>query len=637
MKTSKLLAVALASAALMTGCAKGDEESNLPDSGKQIHTLEATTPDDSRTTLDGVSVNWAEGDALGVVEYRDKDATDWAAWKPVTYTLTSGAGEKTAIFSAEEGITTEKLLAVFPASACRTNSYICYLNIPAKQTYVKDGIANDLLPMYAFSDDPKKLSFKYAAGVLRVPVYADVEGVKLANVTLSVEAPVYEGSSGTPTNGVFAIACDVYFSPKSWGTFYGQSHQSTGSSITYEMNGTELSADAANPTILNIVVSTHVNSNILKNLTFKFEAVDGRSFFKAKSSPLTVTTGTVVKFPALACTFKDVEDVLVKVDDAEAQPWSEYLKNPTIATSTIKVATQNDAFVTAGQLSLLKQQIEKCAAPIVLDMQDAKYETAIFPDTFKYLAKLSEIYLPKNITEIAVRAFMGCGHLTDPHLHEGLLRIRQEAFNNTPINPLYIPASVTTIDYFILRGTGSTYAGNKAYEVDADNQNYKSVDGVLYSKDGTTLVEYPENNGYVEFRIPDGVETLAQYSMMESVSLKTVILPASLKTIRASVFQSCGYLEIINCKALTGEIPTLDGLTYAAAGSDSAKGMYPGSKTANKKVVYVPEGRADEFKAAWPELVTAGWTFSDDGIPGEVSGALSDLDNSTYDDASFWK
>lgn len=637
MKTTKFLAVALVSAALMTGCAKGDEEIGMPDNGKQIHTLEATTPDESRTTLDGVSVNWAEGDALGVVEYRDKDATDWATWKPVTYTLTSGAGEKTAIFSADDGIKTDKLLAVFPASACRTYSYICYLRIPAKQTYVNDGIANDLLPMYAFSDDSKKLSFKYAAGVLRVPVYADVEGMKVTRVTVSAEAPIYEGTSDMPKNGVYPIAGEVYFSPKSWGNFYGMVHQSQGVAIAYEMNGTELSTDAANPTILNIVVCTHVDSNTIKNLTFKFETVDGRSFFKAKSSPLTVNTGTVVKFPALACTFKEVEDVLVTIDGAEAQPWSEYLKNPTVATASIKVATRNDAFVTDGQLSLLKEQISKSEAPIVLDMQEATYESSVFPDTFKYVTKLAEIYLPKNTTEIATRAFIGCSHLTDPHLREGLLRIRQEAFDNTPINPLYIPASVIRIDYFILRGTGSDFAGNKAYDVDVDNQNYKSVDGVLYSKDGKTLVEYPENNGYVEFRILDGVETLAQYSIMESKSLKTIIMPASLKVIKASVFQACDYLEIINCKALTGEIPTLGTLTYAAAGSDLAKRMYPGCKTENKKVVYVPEGRADEFKAAWSELVTAGWTFSDDGIPGEVSGALSDLDNTTYYDASFWK
>lgn len=642
MKTTKFLAVAMAAAALLAGCTKGDEEINVPDNGKKIYTLEATTPDDSRTVLDGVSVKWADGDALAVAEYREyngheNDQTYWDAWKPFTYTLTSGAGSTHGVFSSEAGASTEKLLAVYPASACRTGKHIFYVNVPSTQKYVANGIADDLLPMYAFTEDPTKLAFKHMASVLRIPVYADAAGVKVDKVTLAVETPQFNGESGIPTNGVYAITGDLYFSPASWGNYYGMSHQSTGSAIVYDMNNTELSADKDNPTVLNIVVAgSNKTGNTLKNLTLKFETADGRSFFKSKTSPLTVAIGTVVNFPTLACEFKDVEDVLVKVDDNEALGWSEYLQNLTVATESITVTTQNDAFMTLNQLILLGNHIKQCETPVVLNMAGAKYESGNFPDTFKYNSKLAEIYLPNNITKINKRAFIGCSNLTNPHLSEGLLTIEQEAFNNTPINPLYIPASVTNISYFILRGT--TGDGNKAYDVDADNQTYKSVDGVLYTKDGKTLVEYPENNGWVEFRIPDGVETLAQYSLMESQTLKSVTLPASLTKIMGSAFQALPYLAIINCKALTGEtIPTLGSLTYAAAGSTSAKGMYPGSKVEGKKVVYVPEGRADEFAAAWSELVTAGWEFSDGGIPAEVSGSLSNLGESSYDSTSFWQ
>ena len=642
MKTTRFLAVALVAGAMLSGCAKGDDEPILPNDGKKLYTLEADTPDESRTSLDGVSVKWSEGDALAVAEYREyngheNDQAYWNAWKPFTYTLTSGAGTTHGVFSSQAGASTEKLLAVYPAKACYTSRHIFFVTVPATQTYVANGIADNVLPMYAFTEDPTKLSFKHMTSVLRIPVYADVAGVKVDKVTLSVETPQFEGSSGTSTNGVYAITGNLYFSPAVWGNYYGMSHQSTGSTIVYEMNNTELSTDKDNPTVLNIVVAGSTKTgNTLKNLTLKFETSDGRSFFKSKTSPLTVAIGTVVNFPALACEFKDVEDVVVKVDDGEALGWSEYLQNLTVATKSITVTTQNDAFMTLNQLLVLSNHIKQCATPVVLNMEGAKYESGNFPDSFKYNSKLAEIYLPNNITKINKQAFIGCASLTDPHLSEGLLTIEQEAFNNTPINPLYIPASVTKISYFILRGT--TGDGNKAYDVDADNQNYKSVDGVLYSKDGKTLEEYPDNNGWVEFRIPDGVETLAQYSLMESPTLKSVTLPASLKTISGSVFQALPNLAIINCKALTGDIPTLGSLTYATAGSDSAKGMYPGNRVGdNKKVIYVPEGRADEFAAAWPEFTTAGWEFSDGGIPAEVSGSLSDLGESTYDDNSFWQ
>lgn len=630
MKTTQFLSIALASVVLLAGCAKEDETTNLPENGQKIYTLEAATPDDSRTALDGVKVYWAEGDALGVVEYR---ASGENMTTPITYNIATGAGSQIATFTSPIGIATDKFLAVYPASGYRSGTFLM-LPLPATQTYVENGIANNTLPMYAFSEDPKHLSFKYAASVLRVPVYADAAGEKVARVTVSI-SKIDRGNDSYPLAGT------LYFATANWGKFYGFSSGVTTTSIVYNMNDTELSTDPENPTVLNIVVGANGPTktyNILQGLTFFFESTDGRSFTKTKGSDLQVNLGTVVNFPKLKCAFNQISDIVVKVDGGEETIWSDYIESPTVATNSIVVTTQNDASLTDNMLSVLKQQVDACANAVVLDMRGAKYGSVTFPATFKESTKLAEIYLPYNITNLAKQALYKCSNLTDAHLHEGLLTINDNAFGYTAINPLYIPASVNKIGYFILNGTGSGAAGgNKAYDVAADNQTYKSIAGTLYTKDGKTMIDYPENNGDVEFVMPDGVEKLAQYAMMGSTTLKKITLPASLTTIAASVWQNVKYLETIDCKALTGTIPTLGGLTYAAAGSDSAKGMYPGAKSTNTKIIYVPEGRAEDFKAAWSEFVTAGWEFSDGSLPSEVSGSLPDIETTTYNEESFWE
>ncbi|MGN0091515.1 MAG: leucine-rich repeat protein, partial [Alistipes sp.] len=453
MKTTQFLSIALASVVLLAGCAKEDETTNLPENGKKIHTLEAATPDDSRTALDGVKVYWAEGDALGVAEYR---ASGEKMPAPITYNIATGAGSQIATFTSPTGITTDKFLAVYPASGCHNSGTFLKLLLPATQTYVANGIANNVLPMYAFSEDPMHLSFNYAASVLRVPVYADAAGEKVDRVTVSV-------SGIDKANGSYPLAGELYFATANWGKFYGFSSTVETTSIEYNMNDTELSTDPENPTVLNIVVgASGVNKtyNILKDLTFFFELTDGRSFTKTKGSPLTVGLGTVVNFPKLKCLFNQISDIVVKVDGGEETIWLDYIESPTVATNSIVVTTKNDVSLTENMLSFLKQQVDACANAVVLDMKGAKYISAVFPDIFKNSTKLAEIYLPYNITNLVKQAFYMCSYLTDAHLHEGLLTINDNAFGYTAINPLYIPASVNKIGYFILNGGGAAVAGN---------------------------------------------------------------------------------------------------------------------------------------------------------------------------------
>lgn len=68
-------------------------------------------------------------------------------------------------------------------------------------------------------------------------------------------------------------------------------------------------------------------------------------------------------------------------------------------------------------------------------------------------------------------------------------------------------------------------------EVDAGNSQYQDISGVLFSRDGKTLVYYPEQHAQTTYVIPDSVTTLAPQAFYATGvgggNLRTLVIPAS--------------------------------------------------------------------------------------------------------------
>lgn len=87
--------------------------------------------------------------------------------------------------------------------------------------------------------------------------------------------------------------------------------------------------------------------------------------------------------------------------------------------------------------------------------------------------------------------------------------------------------------------------------VDPANEWFKDIDGVLYSKDGKTLILYPICYGeqptdqedeftYPDsYRAPDGVERINTFAFLKNGNLRDVTLPESLKEIGDMAFFDC--------------------------------------------------------------------------------------------------
>lgn len=153
--------------------------------------------------------------------------------------------------------------------------------------------------------------------------------------------------------------------------------------------------------------------------------------------------------------------------------------------------------------------------------------------------------------EDAIRWVDDRGILTVP---EGVTDITEDFafFVSRPDLPhvrvLVIPASVRQIETLC----GDADAGPYGFDdnpfceiiVAKDNPRYKSVDGVLFTKDGKHLICYPRGRNLPEYTVPDGVETIVAGAFLEVTHLKRLYLPQSVRRIRAGAIVWCDNLEL---------------------------------------------------------------------------------------------
>lgn len=120
-------------------------------------------------------------------------------------------------------------------------------------------------------------------------------------------------------------------------------------------------------------------------------------------------------------------------------------------------------------------------------------------------------------------------------ISDGIEVLCSHAFWGVTANKIYVPKSVRLLDYTsesydgsIVHGTDSmwayvfSYADIREIDVDSDNQNFCSVDGVLYKKDRSALINYPRLKADTVYRLPQETRTIACTAFAEANNLKKV-------------------------------------------------------------------------------------------------------------------
>ncbi|MGM9779853.1 MAG: leucine-rich repeat domain-containing protein [Prevotella sp.] len=255
-------------------------------------------------------------------------------------------------------------------------------------------------------------------------------------------------------------------------------------------------------------------------------------------------------------------------------------------------------------------------------------------NAFDGLTSLENITLPAGITVIPPRTFESCSNLKSVSIAEGVKTIGDEAFALSGIESIVIPESVEEI------GVGAFYGCPNLESIDIKAPvkilpaqfaqgcpNLKSVSlplgleeiGYMAFRECSSLkqitlpsmvkgIQYAAfvKAGLESVSLPDGIERVGEFCFentavesvdlsntsltelcrglfVSSVSLKSAILPASLKKLSEGNFDGCSALTSVTCNAQ--EPPVAEEYSFADAVKTSA-------------TLYVPDASLNAYKSA---------------------------------------
>ena len=165
--------------------------------------------------------------------------------------------------------------------------------------------------------------------------------------------------------------------------------------------------------------------------------------------------------------------------------------------------------------------------------------TSIPATTVPSVANLIAVTIGNIVTSIGQLAFLGCSALASVTfaLISTLTSIGQAAFQQSGLTSITIPTSVTTIGISAFNTCFSLTSIN----VDTSNTNYSSLDGVLFNKLQTTLIQCPGGKSGT-YTIPNSVTSIGYRSFLFCIGLTSITIPASVTSIDEAAFQSCSNL-----------------------------------------------------------------------------------------------
>jgi hypothetical protein len=148
-----------------------------------------------------------------------------------------------------------------------------------------------------------------------------------------------------------------------------------------------------------------------------------------------------------------------------------------------------------------------------------------------YYSGLTNVTIPGSVTNLGLGAFAVCSRLTGVTIQDGVTSIGEAGFNFcTNLTGIKIPDSITSIGdraFWFCTGltnvtipSNVTNIGQYAFsacasltniDVIAGNPAYSSLDGVLFNKDQTFLIQFPRGRGG-SYTVPVSVTDIGSYA-----------------------------------------------------------------------------------------------------------------------------
>jgi len=198
-----------------------------------------------------------------------------------------------------------------------------------------------------------------------------------------------------------------------------------------------------------------------------------------------------------------------------------------------------ELFLPEGLLTIGQSAFSPCASLEKIHFPESLDTLDEF--AFSNCRSLKEIELPDTLSHINRSSFSMCRGLREVRLPESLTVLPRGVFLGcTALKKVIITKNVQKIDVEAF----SNCTALMDFEVDPENTAFKDQDGVLYSKDGKTLVFFP--GGRIEIMIPEGTDSIGESAFYENRMFDRISLPSTLKHIGKRSFYRCSELMHID-------------------------------------------------------------------------------------------
>ena len=202
-------------------------------------------------------------------------------------------------------------------------------------------------------------------------------------------------------------------------------------------------------------------------------------------------------------------------------------------------------------------------------MGDTEYDSVIWRNK-----KVTEVFLNEGVSSIGRYAFRDCDTITCIHAPRSITNISEWAFNDSdrltaikvdPDNNYYCSVDgvlynkdktileaypcgkwgTYTLPYTVTEVRNYAFAGCmhlRYIGVENGSESFMGNDGVLFTKDGKTLVAYPaarsEHSG--TYTVPEGVENISAHAFYSCEEISTIVLPETVINAGYHAFENLG-------------------------------------------------------------------------------------------------
>ena len=281
---------------------------------------------------------------------------------------------------------------------------------------------------------------------------------------------------------------------------------------------------------------------------------------------------------------------------------------------------------------------------------------------FAGCSSLKSITIPSSVTSIGYRAFDNCDKLNQINVDTANTVYSSEngvLFNKNKTELIRYPEGKADTSYSIPNSV--TSIGIWAFDncdklnqinVDTANTKFSSVNGVLFNKDKTELIRYPEGKTDTSYAIPNSVTSIDYDAFCGCSSLTSITIPNGVTSIGGSAFEDCSSLTSIT---IPNSVTSIDISTFSGC-SRLASITIPNSVTSIDYAAFsgcsrltsitIPDSVTSIGKYAFcgcsslasitiPDSVTSIGSFAFSGCEGLTSITIPDSVTSIGDGAFF--